>query len=108
MGLREDQLAHNEEIFRRANERLREDWQELGVEGEALFLCECGDAACREPIRMSMSEYAGVRAAPDAFLLVPGHERPELEGIVYEGEGFSIVEKLAGEASVATETDPRS
>src|SRR4051812_39798587 len=98
MGAREQRLIHNEKVFRRANERLRGDWARLGIEQEAdaLFLCECGDAACREPIRIPIAMYEEVRSDPEAFLIAPGHEDDEVEDVdddVDEQGRFAVVRK---------------
>jgi cell division protein FtsL len=97
---RAQRLIHNEEVFRRANERLHDDWSRLGIEAatQALFLCECGDAACREPIRIVMSEYEAVRADPDVFLLIPGHENTAVETVVANHEGRYAVVRKNGES----------
>jgi len=76
--------VQNEQVFRRVNERLREDWDRLGIDpgSDALFLCECGDAACREPIRIPTTAYEAVRDDPDAFIIVPGHEDTAVETVI--------------------------
>jgi hypothetical protein len=79
---REQRFVENEMVFRRANERLHEDWGRLGIEpAETLFLCECGDPACREAIRIPLSEYEAIRADPEAFMLIPGHEDAAVETV---------------------------
>jgi len=101
MGAYEERVIHNEAVFRRANERLRGDWAHLGIEqsADALFLCECGDAGCRDPIRIPIAEYERVRADPDAFMIVPGHENVDVEDVVDGAPGsngrFMLVHKRA-------------
>jgi hypothetical protein len=96
---RRRRAEHNEAVFRRANERLREDWRRLGIgaEEEGLFLCECGDVTCKEPVRVRLSDYERVRAHPDTFLLVPGHEDAAVESVaddvLAESNGFNVVRK---------------
>lgn len=91
--------AHNELVFRRANERLREDWRRLGMNEQdtGLFLCECADAICKEPLRVTLADYEAVRADPAAFLLVPGHEDASIELVVHDllpgDESFTVVRK---------------
>jgi hypothetical protein len=100
---RQERVEQNELVFRRANERLREDWRRLGMgeEDMALFLCECGDAACKDPVRVRLSDYEAVRADPDAFLLVPGHEDEAVErvvtGVIPENGEVAVVRKRAAE-----------
>jgi len=91
---REQRLVHNEEIFRRANERLHDDWGRLGIEpaSDALFLCECGDPACREAFRIPTAEYEELRADPEIFILIPGHEQNAVDTVGDEDpEGRYVV-----------------
>ena len=49
-----------------------------------------------------------VRAEPTHFLVVPGHELPEVETVVRREDRFWVVRKDAGEPEeLAIETDPR-
>jgi hypothetical protein len=94
-----ERIVHNEMVFRRANERLREDWRKLGMDelDEGLFLCECGDVECKQPLRVTLADYQAVRADPNAFVIAPGHEDARAETVVYdlvdENESFSVVRK---------------
>jgi hypothetical protein len=96
---RGERVAHNEVVFRRANERLRDDWRrlEMGEEDIGLFLCECGDVACKQPLRVRLADYETVRAAANTFLLVPGHEDESLESVVDDvvaaSDGYIVVRK---------------
>jgi hypothetical protein len=106
---RERQVAENEVRFRALNERLRERgglWE--GSEGELSLVCECGDEDCTTAIELSAREYEAVRAVETYFVLVRGHERPEIEDVV-EGSGNWLVVSKRGEAGeLAADTDPRS
>ncbi len=96
----------NEALFREVNERIREitTW-DTGAE----FLCECGDPDCAQPIVMTVDEYEAVRSRPTRFLIVAGHEVPDVERVVERTDRFAVVEKLPGEpATIAVETDPRT
>jgi hypothetical protein len=106
MGRREERVGKNEALFREVNERIREitTW-DSGVE----FLCECGDADCTQPIVMTVEEYERVRSHPTRFLVVAGHEAPDVERVVEENERFAVVEKLPGQpTTIAVDTDPRT
>jgi hypothetical protein len=58
-------------------------------------------------IELSVREYEEIRSHPRWFVLVPGHEIPDVETVVSARPGYVIVEKqdLAGE--VAEAHDPR-
>ena len=106
MGSREERLGKNEALFREVNERIRDitTW-DSGVE----FLCECGDPDCTQPIVMSVEEYEAVRSRSTRFLVVAGHDAPDVERVVDRTDRFAVVEKLPGApTTIAVETDPRT
>lgn len=113
MGAREERLAKNEALFREVNERVAEvatSFIEAETQSEPIeFACECGQADCTEPIAMTLVEYEAVRAEPTRFVVVPGHEQPEIETVVERHPTYLVVEKRDPDAQeVARETDPRS
>jgi hypothetical protein len=103
---REERVGKNEALFREVNERIREV---SAFDGDVEFLCECGDASCTQPITMSIAEYEALRAHPTRFVIVPGHEFPDLERVVEQNDRYAVVEKSPGvDADIAIETDPRA
>jgi hypothetical protein len=82
-------LQHNEAVFRAINEEL----DEAGSGAARDFICECADALCTETVRLTHAEYRAVRSAPNRFVLVPGHEVPELEDVVRREGDHVVVEK---------------
>src|SRR5919204_3679446 len=83
------QESRNQVLFREVNERVREVVAPLLTEGEeGEFLCECGDDACLETIRLDLDEYDAVRVSPDRFVMVPGHEDGIGEETVLENGRF--------------------
>ena len=111
MGAREDRIARNEALFRSVNERVRELAATAGSRERdpvASFVCECGRADCTETVELTVAEYERVRADPTHFVVVPGHEIPDVEEVVERHERYDVVRKHDGEAQIAIETDPRS
>ena len=109
MPARERRLAENEVRFRALNERLRDSgaaWE--GREGMLKLVCECGDEDCTAAIELHAREYEAVRAVETQFLLVPGHERAEVEDVVGGGEDWVVVRKRGEAGEIASEADPRS
>jgi hypothetical protein len=101
-------MAENEVRFRALNERLRESgatWE--GREGTLSLVCECGDEDCTLPIYLTPGEYESVRADETQFAIVPGHVRPEVENVVAEQDGWTVVRKRGEAAEIAARTDPR-
>jgi hypothetical protein len=105
----ETRLARNEAFYREVNERVAEVAHQFKeVETPLGFTCECGAADCAEPIEMTLVEYEAIRADPTRFVVVPGHERPEIESVVERHSAYLVVEKREEDAAeVARETDPR-
>ena len=91
---RAQRIAENEARFRDINERLRGDLQTITGDSEPLrFVCECGNASCREGVPLSLEEYQAVRADPMHFAVVPGHEIPDVESVVARHERYFMIEK---------------
>ena len=56
-----------------------------------LFICECARLGCSEQIRAPLGVYADVRAVPDAYLVVSGHEDPAGDEIIAGHGDYLIV-----------------
>ena len=108
MTEREERFSRNEVLFRDVNERIEQVQKGQGLAGHFDFLCECGDRNCIEQVPMTLVEYEGIRTDPTHFVVVPGHELPEIESIVQVGDRFSVVRKQEEAAVFAERHDPRS
>lgn len=101
-------LASNEAVFRRVNEGIeRGQWP--GDEAEPIgFRCECARLGCNSLVELTKADYERIRSNPRRFVMIAGHELPEVETVVDQCNGYFVVEKRdeAGEHAVAT--DPRS
>ncbi len=109
MASRTERMGNNENLFREVNARIEELGERFGVHQTGAFriVCECAQEDCTAPIDLTLGEYTEVRENPIWFLLVPGHERPDVDLVVEEREGYNVVEKLPGEpARVAQEGYP--
>jgi hypothetical protein len=105
----DDRLARNEALFRQVNERLKDVSEVLGTaDSGPEFVCECADEGCTERIRLSLGEYEWLRANPRHFVVVPGHERADIERVVEHRGRYCVVEKIGVPGEVAEDTDPRS
>jgi hypothetical protein len=107
---RRKRLATNESLFRTVNEKIEDVSRTFGAVTESMsVVCECGDLNCAAQLEIGLSDYEHVRSDPTWFVVVPGHEIPDVEEIIAHHDGFDIVCKHtgAGEA-VAIATDPRS
>jgi len=79
-------------VFRAANERLRTHIERIIYRGARPVFCECSDPGCMELLPLAPEEYRQVREAGN-FVVLNGHETPEIERVVARHNGYLIVEK---------------
>jgi hypothetical protein len=106
---REARLAHNESLFRRANERISahaEQRPEVGPGTPIGFYCECASTNCTERVRMTELEYEAVRSEPTHFAVLAGHQDPTLERVVQREPAYLVVEKIGQAAQTAIAEQP--
>jgi len=106
-GKKQRRAAANEATIRDVNEGIeRGQWP--GEEDSPVgFRCECARLGCNRLIELTVREYEEIRAHPRRFVLVPGHEFPDVETVVETGPRYVIVEKLDQAGEVAEQHDPR-
>jgi hypothetical protein len=112
---RETGRIRNETLFRTVNERMKEidDRLDTFVVGAPAadreeFFCECDRVECMARLPMTRAQYEAVRAHSVRFVVLPGHEDPEIEQVIETHAHFLVVEKFpGGPAETARETDPR-
>ncbi len=91
-------LADNEALYRSVNEQIKKIGHGLGGRNHLYeFICECADISCSMRIPATLAEYERVRAEPDRFVVITGHEIPEIERVVDRNQRFLTVAKI-GEA----------
>ena len=107
MPLSERRQIENEMIFRRANEKVGDDLDELdaGLIEEGYpelirttdivlhFECECSDEACDARIPMKLSVYETIHKNRDAFIIKLKHQVEAIEKVIRTGDDYSVVEK---------------
>ncbi len=100
-------LARNEDMFRDVNEGIvRGQWP--GDQASPIgFRCECARLGCNVLVALTLAEYERVRASPRSFVIVHGHELPEVEVVVERGAHYSVVEKVGDAGDAAAERNPR-
>jgi hypothetical protein len=105
-----EQEARNETIFREMNEWTEEanDARSGARDPMDVYLCECSDRRCTDPISLTRPEYEAIRAVAVRFAIALNHENPEIDKLLFENERFATVEKFYGSgARIARATDPR-
>jgi hypothetical protein len=104
----QERLGANEAVFREINEGIeRGQWP--GEESSPIgFRCECARLGCNELVELSVREYEHVRSKARRFIVLPGHERAEVEVVVERHGGYLVVKKIKDAGEKAEESDPRS
>jgi len=106
---REERLSRNEILFREVNEQIEKIQTDAAeVEPRHDFLCECGNKTCIESVSLTLPEYEAVRSEPTQFVVVPGHETPEIEHTLEARPRYTIVRKEGEAAEFAELHDPRA
>ena len=91
MAVSLERLARNQVLFREVNERLREVLADLADMTE--FGCECSNPECTETVSLWVAEYERVRSKRNQFVIVPGHDLPQIERAVWVCDRFFVVAK---------------
>jgi hypothetical protein len=104
-GDRFERQAQNEALFRELNERIADQGE--SPDGTIEVHCECGtEGGCGEQLQIPLAVYDRVRSQDDRFVVVPGHETPDLEYAIDWTDDYVIVDKVAA-AEWIVEDDPR-
>jgi hypothetical protein len=100
-------LAENEVLFRQKNraiekgfknikELAKADNQDGFIDDKDLrlqFFCECSDENCHKRIPLTRRQYDSIHKADDRFVVICGHEIPEVEHIIEKTDSYCIVQK---------------
>jgi hypothetical protein len=101
-------LAANEVIFREVNEGIERGQWPGEPDSQISFRCECARLGCNQLVNLTLAEYEHIRQDPRRFMMIPGHEAPEIETVVEKRGDYVIVEKRDEAGNQAEAVDPRS
>jgi len=87
--------TQNEQTFQSYNARRAaiEESRVTSNDESVAFVRECDQPRCWRVIKVPLGEYERAVEAPDRFVVVPGHEDPEVEVVVEVRRNFLIVSK---------------
>ena len=88
-------VRENEETFASANEQIRASAERYDFDRLVPFICECSETTCMETIRLSVEDYRQARDGGKAFILLAGHEDPQVERVLSRQNGYVVVEKFS-------------
>ena len=72
------------------------------------LVCECADEDCTRAITLTPRDYEAVRSDETQFMVVPGHDRSEVEDVVAVRDDWLVVRKRGEAAEIAADADPRA
>jgi hypothetical protein len=106
---RQERAARNEAMYRAVNRQIEQESQEAGSspEDELEILCECGSEGCSAVIALTIREYDEAHREPDRFVVVPGHEDPEIERVVSRSRNYVVVDKFGDAEKIVEADEPR-
>ena len=106
MDAREDRIAKNETVFRAANREIEQaEEADRSSDGVLEVLCECGREGCGGMISLTVAEYDAVRLQDDRFVVLPGHESPEIESVVERRATYFVVDKFGEAEEIAEDSE---
>jgi hypothetical protein len=93
-----NRVARNHALFRDVNERIYSLTEEFGShpgdDGLSLSLvCECGNVTCASQVLVETDDYSRIRTNPAHFVVLAGHELPEVERVVEIRDSYVVVER---------------
>lgn len=105
-SLWEQRAARNESLFREVNQNIARLEEQHGDTTTApVFVCECANEGCTERLKVDPETFRRVRMDSRRFLVIPGHEDPQLERVVETHADYLIVEKTGTAGQVAEQTE---
>lgn len=87
-----EQLVRSQILLREVNERIAEIASSSAGDLPE-FLCECSRNDCTETLALSLTEYERVRLSSNLFVILAGHECPEVDRVVETRHGSHLVEE---------------
>jgi hypothetical protein len=97
MDERARRIGENEALYRSINERIEDLNTAFGMVTETMaVVCECGQIECTEQIELDLPTYERVRSEPTTFVVLPGHELPEVETVIERHDTYFLLRKDPG------------
>jgi hypothetical protein len=101
-------LASNEAVFREVNEGIERGQWPGDEQRPTGFKCECARLGCNLLVELNVVDYERVRSDPRHFLMIPGHELPEIETVIRREPTYVVVQKRDEAGEHARHIDPRA
>jgi ANTAR domain-containing protein len=92
---REERIVQTEEFFRQINDLMARNGRRDGQ----VYICECANPYCNVTMDVTDEDITTLHSMPGYYLILPGHEIPDVEQVVQKTATYTIVTKdgTAGE-----------
>jgi len=96
-------------MYRAVNLEVERVSEELGggPNDRLEILCECGEDGCDATLDVSRADYDEAHEQRDRFMVVPGHEDEQLEGVVKRTAEYLVVDKFGAAERIAEAEERR-
>jgi hypothetical protein len=88
---RDERMRETEQFFRGINEVIARKTPPNG----GRFLCECANSHCNTTFEMDAQDLMLLHVQPGAYVVLAGHDLPDLEDVVERRDGYAIVRSRA-------------
>ena len=106
-GQRQQRAGAGEATMRDVNESIERGRWPGDEDTPVGFRCECARVGRNRLVELTVRQYEHIRSHPRRFVVVPGHELPDVETVVATRPGYVIVEKRDQAGAVAEQSDRR-
>lgn len=86
---RETRIVQTEEFYRQINDTIAKNGKR---DGKA-YMCECANPYCNATMDVSTEDIEVLHSVPGYYIILPGHEIPDVEHVVSTTEKYAIVGK---------------
>jgi hypothetical protein len=102
-----ERVAFNDDIFRKANEAIRDQAEHIARVQQLPVICECAEETCTKVLQVPIREYERVRSNPRFFLNAPGHDAAAhgWAEVVERHQGYVVIEKQGRAGEIAEMLD---
>ena len=106
-GQRQQRAGAGEATMRDVNESIERGRWPGDEDTPVGFRCDCARVGRNRLVELTVRQYEHIRSHPRRFVVVPGHELPDVETVVATRPGYVIVEKRDQAGAVAEQSDRR-
>jgi ANTAR domain len=86
---REQRIVQTEEFYRQINDLIARNGRRDGQ----VYMCECANPYCNVTMDVTDEDITTLHSMPGYYLILPGHEIPDIEHVVHTTKAYSIVAK---------------